>query len=135
MIHFLLATSLLLNSADTSRIRTTPSPLHRITASAFAGTDSTFTAADSVRGLPFGDDKIQHFFVTTAVYNFSYAADRALGMNRKAALIDAAGAAVAVAIGKEIYDVRHHKRFSGYDLIADALGGVAAYAMLKQIHE
>jgi hypothetical protein len=141
MIQILLATSLLLQSPDTSRIRTATSTMHRITppisATSISPTSirATSIPADTSRGLPFGDDKLQHFFVTFAVYDFSYAGDRALGMNRKAALIDAAGAAVVIAIGKEIYDMRHHKKFSGYDLIADALGGVAAYGLLKQIHE
>jgi hypothetical protein len=127
MINLLLATALSLNASftavDTARIRI---PLRTITSHA-APADS------SAQGLPFGDDKLQHMFISYAVFSFSYGGDRALGMHRKAALIDAAVAAAIIGVGKELWDVKHHKRFSVADLTADALGAFAGYAMLKNV--
>jgi hypothetical protein len=128
MINFFIATALSLNTsfaaADTARIRIPPRTV----------TTRTTAAADSsAQGLPFGDDKLQHMFISYAVYSFSYGGDRALGMHRKAALIDAAVTAAVIGVGKELWDVKHHKRFSVADLTADAIGAFAGFAMLKNV--
>lgn len=136
MIHLFLATSLLLSAVDTTRGVIPSAPLSRVVAhTACVSRLFGLSRADSATtGLPFGDDKLQHFFVSYAVYSFSYAGDRAIGFNRKGALINAFGAVLVIGVGKELYDSRHGKIFSIADIVADVLGGAAAYAMLKQAH-
>lgn len=129
MMNLFLATAFSLNTSfavtsDTAKVRIPP---RATVAQAAIATDNT------THGLPFGDDKLQHAFMSYAVYSFSYGGDRAIGMKRKAALIDAAVAAAVVGVGKELWDVRHHKRFSIADLAADAVGTFAGYAMLKNV--
>ena len=124
MIHFLFATSMLTQTPDTSRLKPAPASLQ-----------SAMTAAplDSTRVLPFGEDKVQHFLMTFGIYGFAYAGNRALGMKHDTALLDAGIAAAGAGFGKEIYDRVRGKRFSGLDLIADLIGGTAAYALARQV--
>lgn len=125
MMHWIIATALTLQSADTARI-----PARTMLAPPLAHVD---LAADKQRAAPaFGDDKVQHFFLSYSVYSFAYAGGRAVGLNRKPALVDAFGAVVAIGLGKELFDRKAGKPFSGFDLVADVLGGVAAYALMKQ---
>jgi hypothetical protein len=79
-------------------------------------------------------DKLQHFAMSFAVESFAYAAARSAGVDRGASLTIAAATTAAAGIGKELFDARHDRPFSGYDLAADALGGAAAYTLLRQVH-
>jgi uncharacterized protein YfiM (DUF2279 family) len=81
----------------------------------------------------FGADKVQHFAMTYAVTAFTYAAARSADVGRSDAIGVAAVAAAAAGVGKEVLDRRRGGAFSVSDLIADALGGVAAYSLMKQV--
>ncbi len=83
-------------------------------------------------GLP-GFDKAQHFGMTYAASVFAYAAARSSGIDRRPSLNLTIGAAALTGIGKELLDRRSGRPFSTGDLLADALGGAAAYAVLKQV--
>ena len=78
-------------------------------------------------------DKVQHFAMSYAVASFSYAAARAFGVDGDVALYSSAGAVSVAGLGKELYDRRRGSAFSLTDLVADALGGIAAYAVLSQV--
>jgi hypothetical protein len=68
-----------------------------------------------------------------AVASFTYALGRAAGLDGDVALYSSAGAVSVTGVGKELYDRRRGSAFSVMDLVADALGGIAAYAVLRQI--
>lgn len=129
MINLFLATALSLNAslaataADTAKTRI---PLRSMPAA--GATQDTMA-----RPLPFGDDKLQHAFISYAVYSFSYGGARAAKVGRKASLTDAAATVAVIGIGKELWDASHHKRFSVADLLADAVGATAGYAMMKNV--
>jgi uncharacterized protein YfiM (DUF2279 family) len=80
-----------------------------------------------------GDDKVQHAFMSYAVGVFTYAAARSAGIEAGSARAGALGASVAIGLGKEAFDARHGRPFSGYDLVADAIGAVASYAIIRQV--
>jgi uncharacterized protein YfiM (DUF2279 family) len=162
MMNWILATALLLQPADTAKpavlnARVTPAAI-----SLFAAPRETtplsaareivprettpLIAAREIAPLTapretmqpvisrIGDDKARHFFVSYAVYTFAYAGGRAAGLDHTPSLAGAFGAVVAAGVGKEIFDAKGGSRFSGYDIIADILGGFAAYAVMKQAH-
>ncbi len=128
MLNILLATALSLHpgTVDTTRITVIPpSPVSRIAPAA---------VQDAKRPMPrlFGFDKVQHFALTYAISSFSFGALRSAGVDTEPALLASAAAAVATGLGKEVFDKRQNRPFSATDLLADALGAVAAYAVLSQ---
>lgn len=80
-----------------------------------------------------GRDKFQHFWVSYAATTFAFAAATGAGVDADDALLVAVPAAMVAGIGKEVFDRRQGRIFSLRDLVADALGTIAAAAVLAQI--
>lgn len=70
----------------------------------------------------FAEDKVQHFFFSFAITNFSYGTARLVGMDRGPATLTAGLTAGAAGVGKEFYDRAHGGRFSLKDLVWDGAG-------------
>lgn len=90
----------------------------------------------SIGGHQAGDkwlapDKLKHFFMSAFIESASYSALRAARVNRHDALVGAAGLAVSVGLGKEVYDSRTGEGFSMRDLAWDAAGTAAGAAFLS----
>lgn len=79
-----------------------------------------------------GEDKVKHFFLDGFTLATSVAAARAVGVERRPALVVGASVAALVGVGKEIRDRRVTGRFSPKDLLADALGAAAYGAVLAR---
>ena len=77
-----------------------------------------------------GSDKVKHFFLAGLTTATAFSAARLAGLDRRPALAVGASAAVLVSVGKEIHD--RHVRFSGRDLVADALGALAYGALVAR---
>jgi hypothetical protein len=78
-------------------------------------------------------DKLQHFSMSYATGVFAYGAARSASLSRDGATTVAIAAAAIAGVGKEILDKRSGRPFSGYDLLADALGALAACTLTRQI--
>jgi uncharacterized protein YfiM (DUF2279 family) len=93
-------------------------------------------AARAVDSLPpdrwLGADKIKHFFVSGAVYAFSFAGTRAAGLDRQPAMLVSIAPTALIGLGKEARDRRVTGRFSARDLVADALGAAVYAAILAR---
>jgi len=81
----------------------------------------------------FGDDKLQHFTMSFAATSFAFATARSIGVGEPAAPAGAAAALVA-GIAKEVWDVRGGGSFSLRDLVWDAAGILAGYALARSGH-
>lgn len=130
MMHVILATALLLHAADTVK---PPVAYPRFSAAAVIAPAGAAVARTLSAPPVFGEDKLRHFLMSDAVYTFAYAGEQSVGMNRKSSLMGAFGAVAVIGFGKELFDAKAGKPFSGYDLVADLLGGVAGYALMKQV--
>lgn len=83
---------------------------------------ATAALASVARDPWLGQDKAQHLFMSFALTDMAFGLARAAGLDARAAMPVAAGAALAAGIGKEIYDRRHGRFFSLRDLAFDLLG-------------
>ncbi len=79
----------------------------------------------------FGEDKVQHFFLSFAVTNMSYGTARLLGMDSGPASVTAGITAGAAGIGKEIHDQATGGRFSLKDLVWDGAGIAAGLTLVS----
>lgn len=78
-----------------------------------------------------GDDKYRHFFMSFGGTLLAYGAARSLAARDVAAPV-ALGAGAAAGIGKELRDRHAGRGFSVRDLGWDALGLLAAWALLRE---
>ena len=79
----------------------------------------------------FGEDKLKHMSMSYVITVVGYAGMRTMSghdPSEKAALV---GGALAGLL-KETYDKRHARPFSGRDLLWDAIGVAAGYAMVSK---
>jgi uncharacterized protein YfiM (DUF2279 family) len=87
-------------------------------------------------GAPRGDswfaaDKAKHFFASAFVQSTSFSLLRAGGVGRRDALRGATVVSSAVAVGKELYDMRFGGDPSLKDLAWDGAGIAAATVLLR----
>jgi putative lipoprotein len=80
----------------------------------------------------FATDKWMHFAASTVVTSIGYGLARESN-GHSAALRIGAGASSAVGLTREVYDGRVKGRFSGKDLVWDALGTLAGVAALHAV--
>jgi uncharacterized protein YfiM (DUF2279 family) len=80
-----------------------------------------------------GSDKFQHALLSFAATSFTFAALRSLGMDNRAALPTAMMAAGGAGVGKELHDRRGGGAFSGRDLVADGIGIMTAFFLLREV--
>lgn len=77
-----------------------------------------------------GPDKVQHFALSAFITSISYAALTTVRASHRSAVAGAVTGALAVGVGKELFDKRSYGRFSLRDLAWDAVGIVTATAIL-----
>ncbi len=77
-------------------------------------------------------DKAKHFLVAGFVESASFAGFEAAGVPRNRAFIGAVAMAGAVSVIREVHDRSAKNQFSFKDLTWDALGGIAAYLILRR---
>jgi len=101
----------------------------------------TFALLLALQGAPaapppedrwFSADKIKHFFVSAFVQSLTYSALRSADLHHRDALAGAAVASAAIAVGKELRDMRGETGFSGRDLVWGAAGVAGASLLLDQ---
>ena len=80
----------------------------------------------------FGQDKLQHFFMSAFVQSLTYGSLRGAGLSHDAALGGATATTAAVGVGKELRDRRVTGLFSTRDLVWDAAGAGAMTVMLTR---
>ena len=80
----------------------------------------------------FGQDKLQHLFMSAFVQSASYGSLRGVGLSHGAALGGATATTAAVGVGKELRDRRVTGVFSVRDLAWDAAGAGAMTLMLAR---
>lgn len=80
----------------------------------------------------FGQDKLQHLFMSAFVQSVSYGSLRGTGLSHGAALAGATATTAAASVGKELRDRRVTGVFSGRDLVWDAAGAGAMTALLAR---
>jgi putative lipoprotein len=79
-----------------------------------------------------GVDKLKHFMMSAFAESAAYAGLRSTGVEHGPALAAAAGATIALGVGREIHDRRVYGRFSVRDLTWDAIGAAAALPLLNK---
>jgi putative lipoprotein len=89
------------------------------------------TLAPPPRDHWFAADKVKHFLLSAMVESVTYSASRALGADRRPAVMIGAGLTIAVGVGRELHDQHVGKGASGRDLVWDALGGLAAASLMN----
>lgn len=77
-------------------------------------------------------DKAKHFLVAGFVESATFAGLEVVGTHRKGAFIGAFGITAAVSVLRELHNDRARSQFSYKDLTWDALGGIAAFLVLRQ---
>jgi uncharacterized protein YfiM (DUF2279 family) len=80
-----------------------------------------------------GSDKFRHFLLSYAVTAFTFASLRSGGLRGDDALAGGMAAAVVAGLGKEVHDRRRGGLFSGRDLVADGVGIMTAYFLLREV--
>jgi putative lipoprotein len=80
-----------------------------------------------------GSDKFRHFLLSYAVTAFTFASLRSGGLRGDDALAGGMAAAAVAGLGKEVYDRRSGGLFSGRDLVADGVGVMTAYFLLREV--
>jgi uncharacterized protein YfiM (DUF2279 family) len=95
-------------------------------------------AAPAVLQLPgndpwLGSDKFRHSWMSYAATAFTFAGARAANVDRDSGLWLAVSVAGAVGLAKEVHDRRTGGSFSVRDLVADAVGIMAAYMILREV--
>jgi uncharacterized protein YfiM (DUF2279 family) len=80
-----------------------------------------------------GEDKFRHAGASWAAAVFTYAAVRSVHDDGETATAVALPVAAALGIVKELVAYRRGGRFSGRDLVADALGAGAAWLVLREV--
>ena len=81
----------------------------------------------------FAEDKLRHFMMSVAITQLTFGAARAADLDRDASLAAAAGVSLGAGVWKEFRDRRLGLRFSGKDLVVDALGTGAGVAVASRI--
>ncbi len=81
----------------------------------------------------FGRDKAAHFAVSALIQSGTHAALRSRGVDYGRASWSAAGVTAAVGVGKEWWDLTHHRDFSVRDLTWDGIGGATAAVIVRQV--
>jgi putative lipoprotein len=79
-----------------------------------------------------GEDKMRHFVLAGLVQGGAFGVATAAGMERRPALAVASGVTALVSLGKEWYDRRRGRAFSGRDLAWDAAGAVLWGALVAR---
>jgi uncharacterized protein YfiM (DUF2279 family) len=80
-----------------------------------------------------GSDKFRHFLLSYAVTAFTFASLRSAGIRSDDALAGGIAGAAITGLGKEVYDRRRGGIFSGRDLVADGVGIMTAYFLLREV--
>jgi uncharacterized protein YfiM (DUF2279 family) len=80
-----------------------------------------------------GSDKFRHFLLSYAVTAFTFASLRSGGLRANDALAGGMTAAAMAGLGKEVHDRRRGGLFSGRDLVADGVGIMTAYFLLREV--
>jgi uncharacterized protein YfiM (DUF2279 family) len=81
----------------------------------------------------FGEDKLQHFFVSALTTSLAASAARAAGADRDQSLRIGVAAGLTIGIAKELHDRgRPNETASVLDLVWDAAGVGAATALIAQ---
>jgi uncharacterized protein YfiM (DUF2279 family) len=80
-----------------------------------------------------GSDKFRHFLLSYAVTAFTFASLRSGGLRGDDALAGGMAAAAVAGLGKEVHDRRRGGLFSGRDLVADGVGIMTAYFLLREV--
>lgn len=80
----------------------------------------------------FGQDKLQHFFLSAFVQSMAYGSLRGTGVSHGVALAGASATTAAVGVGKELRDRRTTGVFSPRDLAWDAAGAGAMTLLLTR---
>jgi uncharacterized protein YfiM (DUF2279 family) len=80
-----------------------------------------------------GSDKFRHFLLSYAVTAFTFASLRSGGLRGDDALAGGMAAAAVAGFGKEVHDRRRGGLFSGRDLVADGVGILTAYFLLREV--
>jgi uncharacterized protein YfiM (DUF2279 family) len=114
----------------------TPEPLDATTLQlSVAGLPAPETGA--IAGRPadpwLGSDKFRHAWMSYAVTAFAFAGAQAVDVEARSALRLSVGVAGVGGVGKELHDRRSGGSFSGRDLLADAVGILAAYMILREV--
>lgn len=78
------------------------------------------------------EDKAQHFAMSFAATSMTYGAAR-ISLEPAPARTTAAGVAVMLGIGKELFDARRGGPFSLKDLVWDAAGVALGYTFVQRI--
>lgn len=99
-------------------------------ASGEAGVAKASPAVPADRWL--AEDKARHFAMSFAATGMSYGAAR-LALEPATARATAVGAAVAMGIGKELWDVARGGPFSVKDLVWDALGVALGHTLVQRM--
>lgn len=107
--------------------------LSRIGPADIISTDSSL-ASPPPKDEVFGLDKPKHFLLAAFIESSAFSALTAARMKRGPAMISAATATAAFAIGREAHDRKTKGLFSFGDLLWDALGAAAAGAMLRHTY-
>ncbi|MBA2688090.1 MAG: hypothetical protein H0U64_08310 [Gemmatimonadaceae bacterium] len=76
-------------------------------------------------------DKAKHFLIAGFVESASFAGLEATGVPRNRAFLGAFAVTGAVSVIREVHDGRTKNQFSVRDLTWDALGGIAAFLVLR----
>ena len=79
-----------------------------------------------------GPDKLKHFFVSAMVHSLAFSAARGAKIERTPAQMVGGAAVVVVGVGRELHDHRVGRGASARDLVANALGALAAGALLHR---
>jgi uncharacterized protein YfiM (DUF2279 family) len=83
----------------------------------------------------FGQDKLQHAFMSMAVVGFAHAGARLVGIEKNGAVVVGVSSSAASGIWKEWHDRRIGRPFSYRDLLWDVIGIAAGALVVNNVRE
>lgn len=83
----------------------------------------------------FGQDKLKHAFMSTAVVGFASAGARTVGLNRSESFVIGVSSGALAGLWKEWHDRRLGRPFSYRDLVWDAIGITAGAIIVDNVRE
>jgi uncharacterized protein YfiM (DUF2279 family) len=83
----------------------------------------------------FGQDKLKHAFMSTAVVGFASAGARTVGLNTSESFVIGVSAGALAGLWKEWHDRRIGRPFSYRDLVWDAIGITAGAIIVDNVRE
>jgi uncharacterized protein YfiM (DUF2279 family) len=83
----------------------------------------------------FGQDKLMHAFMSTAVVGFASAGARTVGLNRSESFVIGVSSGALAGLWKEWHDRRIGRPFSFRDLVWDAIGITAGAIIVDNVRE